>query len=358
MDFLKNLVGAAQALKQTNQPVASVANYLRRAPATSGDGDVHMLIFALDYKRTSNALTCSMDGRNMEALARACGVTDCVAMYDEQCTKDAAFRAIQQVGARCGDDDYFIIYYSGHGTSVEDSDGDEEDGQDEAFCFVDPAGQISCDTLMTDDEFAECVAGATEEGVRIVILTDCCHSGTIADLEKDEWEQREVVSIAGCLDGQTSGDMGKGGIFTHALLLAIDQLQDAGTDDYSIGMLYNLTLDKDNKVFNSAQDITIQTSRAVKPDGMAWPLIPKTDYKAPLTQAAQQAGGGGTAEEAMQQAMVNPQLLQQLGIKPQLAQFINSSGLQSGEIDVKQFLKAGVECYMAGGCTKDACAIQ
>lgn len=317
-----------------------------------------MLIFALDYKRTSNPLTCSMDGRNMQALARSCGITDCVAMYDEQCTKENAFRAIAEVGGRCGDNDYFIIYYSGHGTSVDDEDGDEDDGKDEAFCFVDVGGQISRRTLMTDDEFAEAVLEGTEEGVRIVILTDCCHSGTIADLDKDEWEDREVVSIAGCLDSQTSGDMGRGGIFTHAMLLAIDQLQDAGSGDYSVGMLYNATLSNDNKVFNSAQDITIQCTSATKPDRMAWPLIPRSDYKAPLTQAAAQSGGATNAEEAVQQAMLNPQLLQQLGIKPQMVQFINASGLQAGKVDAAKLLQAGVECYMAGGCTKDQCVVQ
>merc|ERR1712232_64320 len=186
-----------------------------------------MLILALDYKRTSNPLTCSMDGRNMEQLARCCGVTDVVALYDDQCTKENALNAIREVAGRCDEDDYFIFYYSGHGTSMEDDDGDEEDGKDEAFCFVDAQGQISYDSCLRDDDFAEAVCKSTSDSVRILILTDCCHSGTIADLDKDDWGDRHAISIAGCLDGQTSGDMGRCGIFTHSLLLAIDQLEDA-----------------------------------------------------------------------------------------------------------------------------------
>jgi len=357
MDLLKVAMGLAQeALASTNEPVAGAANYSRSAPANSGDGDVHLLIFALDYKRTSNPLTCSMDGRNMETLARACGIADIVSMYDEQCTKENVLRAIEEVGGRCGSDDYFVIYYSGHGTSVDDEDGDEDDGKDEAFCFVDEAGQISAGSLLIDDDFAEAVVSATEEDVRIIVLTDCCHSGTIADLDKDEWENREVISIAGCLDSETSGDMGRGGIFTHSLLLAIDQLQDAGTTDYAVGMLYNATLDNDNKVFNSAQNITIQSSKAVKPDKMAWPLIPSAEYQAPLTKASVQAGGDGSAQNAIQMALQNPQLLQQLGIKPQLVQFINATGIQEGKVDPEALIKEGIKCYMAGGC-KD-CAIQ
>jgi len=356
MDLLKMF--AAQAAKSTNKPVAATNNYDRSAPAVTGDGQVHLLIMAMDYKKTSNPLTCTMDGRNMQTLAQACNISDCVAMYDEQCTKENVFQAIQQVGGRCGEDDYFVIYYSGHGTNVEDRDGDEDDGQDEAYCFVDAYGRISAETLMTDDEFAEAVIGATEEGVRILVLSDCCHSGTIADLDREEWGGREVVSISGCLDGQTSGDMGRGGIFTHSMLLAIDQLQDSGTEDYSIGMLYNGALDFDNRVFKSAQDITIQSSSAVSPDRMAWPLIPATDYKAPLTQAAA-ATGAASADEAVQQAMLDPALLQQLGINPQMCQFINTSGLAQGKIDPEELLKAGIQCALAGGCSKKGgCAIQ
>merc|ERR1719203_2294918 len=148
------------------------------------------------------------------------------------------------------------------------------------------------ETLMTDDEFSEAVCEATEDEARILILADCCHSGTIADLNKDIWEDRKVVSITGCLDSETSGDTGRGGIFTHSLLLAVDQLSDAEEDEYSVGLLYNACLENDNKVFQSAQNITIETSRAISPEQMAWPLLPKMDYKAPLSQASASTGSG------------------------------------------------------------------
>jgi len=320
-----------------------------------------MLILALDYKRTQNPLTCSMDGRNMEALARACGVTDVTAMYDEQCTKEQARDAIQAVGERCGEDDYFVIYYSGHGTSVDDEDGDEEDGKDEALCFVDEQGQISYETCMTDDDFAEAIVNATEDKARIIILTDCCHSGTIADLDKDIWEDREVISIAGCLDSQTSGDMGKGGIFTHSLLLAIDQLAEAEQEDYSCGMIYNATLNNDNKIFNSAQDITIQSSSATAPDRMAWPLMPAdgVDYRAPLSQASQ--ASSGTPGGAPGVGGMDPGMLAQLGLSPQIASLVQDSGLMQGQFDAEKLLtagaQAGLQMLLSGQCNKDACAI-
>merc|ERR1712032_434042 len=176
--------------------------------------------------------------------------------YDEQCTKENVLAAIEEVGRRCGEDDYFVLYYSGHGTQVDDEDGDEDEGKDEALCLVSPDGQISYETLLVDDDFAEHLTDSIDESARIIILTDCCHSGTICDFDKEQWEDRHAVSIAGCLDGQTSGDIGKGGIYTHSMLLAIDQLEDAGEEDYSVGMLYNATLENDDKVFNSKQETT------------------------------------------------------------------------------------------------------
>lgn len=100
------------------------------------------------------------------------------------------------------------------------------------------------------------------------------------------------MTISGCLDSQTSGDIGKGGIFTHAMLLAIDKLSQAmnqGTlkeQDYSVGHLYNVTLRQKQKYFeNASQQISVEHSRACPNDAMCWPLIPQGLYNAPLHQS-------------------------------------------------------------------------
>merc|ERR1712125_236256 len=111
-----------------------------------------------------------------------------------------------------------------------------------ALCFVTPDGQINYDSCMSDDVFAELVTTYVPEGVRILILTDCCHSGTLADLNKDCWSGRQAISMTGCLGHQTSGDMGKGGIFTHSLLVALQKLVEGGDEDPSVGLVYNTTL--------------------------------------------------------------------------------------------------------------------
>merc|ERR1712039_363964 len=118
-----------------------------------------------------------------------------------------------------------------------------------------------------------------------LVMTDCCHSGSICDFSDPGWQSREAICMSGCTDAQTSGDTGRGGIFTHSLLMAIQELHDEDEDDYSIAQLYNKQLEKDDEVFNSEQDITIKwTAELNGPQDMAWPLIPEGEYQAPWGQ--------------------------------------------------------------------------
>ena len=70
-----------------------------------------------------------------------------------------------------------MIQYAGHGTQVEDLDGDEADGdtpgEDEAICPVDFANG----RFLIDDDVAEIVA-RLPTGAQLTFLLDCCHSGT------------------------------------------------------------------------------------------------------------------------------------------------------------------------------------
>lgn len=298
--------------------VRGMSNFEMRAPPiTKSDIQTHMIILALDYKQTQNPLTCTMDGKNMRELADACGVTDLEVMFDEQCTKRNVKSVIQRVSQNCYPDDYFVFYYSGHGTSMKDDDGDERDGSDEAFCFVDASGQITWQSCLRDDDFARAIVHNVPEETKIIIMTDCCHSGTIADLRKELWQDRQVISISGCLDDQTSGDMGRGGIFTHSLLLAIDSLIHADESDFSVGKLYNATLQEDQNVFDSAQDITLQHTSCTSPDQIAWPLVPPSSYQAPLGRAT--AAHGGSTHDLHQ---TDPDELAQSGVPDKLLQYL------------------------------------
>lgn len=77
--------------------------------------------------------------------------------------------------SRAGDS--LVFQYAGHGTQVEDLDGDEADGDspglDEAICPIDFADGH----FLIDDDIAEQVA-LLPVGVQLSFLLDCCHSGT------------------------------------------------------------------------------------------------------------------------------------------------------------------------------------
>lgn len=67
--------------------------------------------------------------------------------------------------------DMLFFTYSGHGTRVEDVNGDEDDQCDEALVLY--------DRLFIDDEFQLCWA-KFNEGVRILFISDSCHNGTVS----------------------------------------------------------------------------------------------------------------------------------------------------------------------------------
>ena len=72
--------------------------------------------------------------------------------------------------------DTFFLTYSGHGGQVPDSNGDEgcfgdtKDGMDETWCLF--------DRELIDDELAALYA-RFRAGVRILVLSDSCHSGSV-----------------------------------------------------------------------------------------------------------------------------------------------------------------------------------
>mmetsp|Transcript_59583 Transcript_59583/g.126657 ORF Transcript_59583/g.126657 Transcript_59583/m.126657 type:complete len:348 (-) Transcript_59583:109-1152(-) len=86
-----------------------------------------------------------------------------------------AFRWLRN-GARAGDS--LVLHYSGHGGSVKDTDGDEEDGMDETLIPVDykEAGHI------VDDEIHDVLCRGLPKGVRLTAIMDCCHSESMLDL--------------------------------------------------------------------------------------------------------------------------------------------------------------------------------
>lgn len=75
-------------------------------------------------------------------------------------------------GTRAGDT--ALLYFSGHGSTVDDHNGDEKDGLDEVLCPYDmvPKGG---DNIILDDELGLWISRLN--GRRLVVIFDSCYSG-------------------------------------------------------------------------------------------------------------------------------------------------------------------------------------
>ena len=96
-------------------------------------------------------------------------------MRDAHATGAAMRAAMARLLRSAGSGDTVVITYSGHGTWVRDTDGDEPDGRDEALVPYDIADKGP----LLDDELYDILCDRAR-GVRAVMISDSCHSGTVA----------------------------------------------------------------------------------------------------------------------------------------------------------------------------------
>ena len=117
---------------------------------------------------TGPLVACEFDANDMAALAKAQGMRPTV-LLTKQATRAKFLSALRSAAKTLVAGDLFFLTYSGHGGQVTDINSDEPDGKDETWCLFD--GQIIDDELYF--EYSKFAAG-----VRILVLSDSCHSGT------------------------------------------------------------------------------------------------------------------------------------------------------------------------------------
>lgn len=93
-------------------------------------------------------------------------------------TRDAILVGLSALISTSKSGDVLVFQFSGHGTEVDDLDGDEVDGtngpKDEALCPYD----IAAGAFVIDDDIADVFANIPQ-GVNVTCFIDCCHSGSI-----------------------------------------------------------------------------------------------------------------------------------------------------------------------------------
>lgn len=118
---------------------------------------------------TGPLAACEFDANDMAAIAQAQGIKPTV-LLTRKGTRSAMLSALRKAAKALKAGDLFWLTYSGHGGQVPDNSGEEPDKLDETWCLYD--GQLIDDELYYElSRFAK--------GVRILVLSDSCHSGTV-----------------------------------------------------------------------------------------------------------------------------------------------------------------------------------
>lgn len=134
-----------------------------------------------DYPGTDSDLAgCLNDADDWAAELRQRGF-DVRLMLDGEATLAAMREAMAALIRQAKKGDTVVITYSGHGTWVPDSSGDEPDGRDEGLCPYD----IERAGPLLDDEIRR-LFSARAAGVRILLISDSCHSGSVTRGREDD----------------------------------------------------------------------------------------------------------------------------------------------------------------------------
>lgn len=135
-----------------------------------------------DYPGTQSDLSgCVNDARDWADVleARQFAVR---MLLDAEATKTEMTAAIRELIESAQPDDTVVITYSGHGTWVPDTSDDETDGRDEGLCPHD----INASGALLDDDL-HILFSNRRERVRVLLLSDSCHSGSVTRGRRAMW---------------------------------------------------------------------------------------------------------------------------------------------------------------------------
>ncbi len=113
---------------------------------------------------------CENDAQDMFSIARTNGYIESTVLLSRNATRANFIYKTKEIASKLETGDIFFLSYSGHGGKLPDWSGDEWDHQDETWCLYD--GQL------IDDELSA-LWTLFKPGVRILVVSDSCHSGTI-----------------------------------------------------------------------------------------------------------------------------------------------------------------------------------
>jgi hypothetical protein len=137
---------------------------------------------------------CENDARDMEKLAADLGYGTRTVLLTKEADAETVTAAIREAANVLAPGDIFFMSYSGHGGQVPDGNAEpDEDGLDETWLLY--------DRQLVDDELYAHWA-MFRPGVRIVMLSDSCHSGSVLKFNLVQ----QIANIPGVVPPELSGD--------------------------------------------------------------------------------------------------------------------------------------------------------
>ena len=118
------------------------------------------------------------DVRLMKAVLQSLGFQDIVVLTDQEATADAILQALQKNlvdDAQPGD--LRLFYYSGHGNHVKNRASTEQGQEDQTLV---PADNWRNVPDVRDKEISRILFAAARKGVKVTMIADSCHSGSLA----------------------------------------------------------------------------------------------------------------------------------------------------------------------------------
>lgn len=281
---------------ETNMPIA-----VRELDEVVEPGEVYMLISGIDYACDNQSwagpppaghgpLDTKYAWNMMVDLAKQCNVPEenIKLMWNEQCTKDGICEGIAEIASNCNDGDTFIFYYTGHCAMKQAL---ESEVMENCLCTVGPNGCTDNvgmrgpgsreEVWLRDDDLATAIVENVQDGVKVFVIADICHTGSLCDFGPGSvWDQHDVqaISMSGCSDEETSAGTGQGGMFSRALSKSIEDMLHEGSF-FTVAHIYIHVIENylENKSTGHTQHITVNNSHC-EADEMQWPLIPSGDY--------------------------------------------------------------------------------
>lgn len=124
---------------------------------------------------------CKNDARSMASVIVSkfsFAPADVDTLFDQNAGRNNILKALEALKKKCSKGDIAFIFYAGHGSQVINSKSREYDKLDESIVPADTWKENVAD--IRDKELASICNGFLDKGIKLTVITDCCHSASLS----------------------------------------------------------------------------------------------------------------------------------------------------------------------------------